>query len=154
MKSAILTIAVLGIGVGLAQAASHSQTPASVKARHGIMQNYSYSLGTLGDMAKGEAEYDAELAQAAADRLVALSAIPQTGYWVEGTSSEDLDDSRALPAIWENMDDYLSGFDELNEAAVSMAAVASDGQEALGPQMQAIGQSCGGCHEDYRMSND
>ena len=142
------------LGAGFAQSASHSDTPASVKAREGIMQNYGFSLGVLGGMAKGEMEYDAAAAQAAADRLVALSNLPQEGYWAEGTSSEELEGSRALPAIWEDMEDFTSGFDDLHEASMAMAEVASDGQEAVAGQMQALGKSCGGCHEDYRMSDD
>ena len=146
--------ATLALAAVATVAVAQSNVPQEVKARHGIMQNYAFSLGTLGGMAKGEVEYDAELAQAAADRLVALSNIPQAGYWTEGTSSDELAESKALPAIWENMDDFNAGFDTLHEAAMSMAEVAGDGQEALGAQMRGIGQACGGCHEDYRMSDD
>lgn len=145
---------IVALGAGFAQSASHSDTPASVKARQGIMQNYAFALGTIGAMAKGEAEYDAEAAQAAADRLVALSNLPQTGYWPEGTSSDDLEGVKALPAIWEDMDDFTSGFDDLHETSMAMAEVASDGREAVAGQMQALGKSCGGCHEDYQMSDD
>ena len=145
---------ILALGAGFAQSQGGSDKPAPVKARQGIMQNYAFSIGTLGGMAKGEVEYDAQAAQAAADRLVALSSLPQTGYWPEGTSSDDLEGVKALPAIWENMDDFTSGFDTLNEAAMVMAEVASDGQQAVAGQMQPLGKSCGACHEDYQMSDD
>ncbi|SPJ22842.1 c-type cytochrome [Palleronia abyssalis] len=154
MKLSALSVAAILAGTVLVQAQDADEVPAVVEARHGIMYNFSYSLSTLGDMAKGEVEYDAELAQAAADRLVTMSDINQTGLWPEGTSSEEIEASRALPAIWENMDDFLSGFGDLHEASMAMAEVAGDGQSALGAQMQGIGRSCGGCHEDYRMSNN
>jgi cytochrome c556 len=140
-----------------ASAVAHAQEeeePPSVEARHGIMNNYSFNLSTLGGMAKGEIEYDAETAQLAADRLATLSSIDWTGYWPEGTSSEDLDSSRALPEIWSDMEDFLSGFEEVQEAAMSMQEVAGDGQDALAGEMKGLGQSCGGCHDDYRMSDD
>lgn len=145
----------LALGAGHAWSESHApEIPQPVKARKGIMQNYAFSLGTLGGMAKGEIPYDAEMAQAAADRLVALSNLPQTGYWPEGTSSDDIESVKALPAIWENMEDFTSAFDDVHQAAMDAAEVAGDGQEAVAGQMQALGKSCGGCHEDYRVSDD
>ena len=144
----------LALGAIATVALAQSNVPQEVRARQGLMQNYAFSLSTLGNMARGNMEYDAALAQAAADRLVALSDIPQDGYWPEGTSFEEVESSEALPAIWENKDDFLAGFDDLHEAATAMAAVAGEGQQALGQQMQALGQACGGCHEDFRMSDD
>ncbi len=148
---AALSLAALAATAAIAQ---DEDTPASVEARHGIMENYSFSLSTLGAMAKGEVEFDAEMAQAAADRLVVLSNLNQEGYWPEGTSSDEVEDSRALPAVWEDMEDFQSGFGELHEAAMAMQEVAGDGQDAIAGQMRAVGQSCGGCHDDYRMSDD
>ena len=153
-RIAFSAAALLAASVTIANSESHDQLPGSVKARQGLMQNYAFSLGTLGGMAKGETAYDAEMAQAAADRLVALSALPQAGLWPEGTSSDEVMGSRALPAIWENMEDFTADFKTLNEAATAMAEVAGTGQEALGPQMGALGKSCGGCHEEYRMSDN
>lgn len=144
----------LALGTIATVALAQSDVPQEVRARQGLMQNFAFSLSTLGNMARGNMEYDAALAQAAADRLVTLSSIHQDGYWPEGTSSEQIEASRALPAIWESKDDFLSGFDDLHEAATAMAEVAGDGQQALGGQMQDLGQSCGGCHEDYRVSDD
>ncbi len=147
-------IALALVAAPAAAAAQDGDVPAAVEARHGLMKNYSFNLSTLGDMAKGEIEYDAEAAQAAADRLVVLSDLTQSGYWPEGTSSEEVEQSRALPAIWEDMEGFESGFDEVHEAALSMQGVAGDGQEAVAGQMRELGQSCGGCHDDYRMSDD
>lgn len=150
----IMMTGALVVLAGAAFAQSGDDMPPAVEARQGLMENFSFSLGTLGAMAKGEAPYDAELAQAAADRLVVLSDVPQAGYWIEGTSTDDLDDTRALPAIWEDMGSFLTNFNDLHEAATSMAEVAGDGQEAVAQNMRTLGQACGGCHEDYRMSDD
>lgn len=153
MKQTLVALSVAAVAA-TAAIAQEEDTPASVEARHGVMENFAFNISTLGAMAKGEAEYDAEMAQAAAERLVVLSNLNQSGYWPEGTSTEEVDESRALPAIWENMEDFESGFGDLHEAAMSMQEVAGDGQEAIAGQMQALGQSCGGCHEDYRQSDD
>ncbi len=154
MHRSLFVVPLALLAASAAVQAQEGDAPPTVEARHGIMDNYSFNLSTLGDMAKGEAEYDADLAKAAADRLVVLSDIPWTGYWPEGTAHSDVEASRALPAIWTQMDDFLAGFDDLHQAALSMQSVAGDGQEAIAGEMRALGQACGGCHEDYRMSDD
>lgn len=137
---------------GLAFAGGHGGNPA-VKARKAHMQLYAHNLGILGAMAKGEAEYNAEAASAAANNLASLTALNQMSYWSAGTSSDDLpDESRALPAIWED-----GGFAKaieigtaLNTAATQMAAVAGNGQEALGPALGPVGAQCGACHKAFQ----
>ncbi len=152
-RTLIVAPLVLAAAAAFAQS-EDSEAPPPVAARHGLMENFSFNLSTLGGMAKGEIDYDAETAQIAADRLATLSSIDWTGYWPEGTSHEEVEASRALPAIWSNRDDFLSDFEDLHQAAVSMQEVAGDGREAVAGQMKSLGQACGGCHEDYRMSDD
>lgn len=137
---------------GLAFAGGHGGNPA-VKARKSHMQLYAHNLGILGGMAKGEVEYSAEAATAAANNLVALTGMSQASYWAPGTSSDDLpDESRALPAIWED-----GGFAKAIEistamaaAAANLAAVAGDGQGAIGPALGPVGKQCGACHEAFQ----
>ena len=131
-------------------AGGHDDVPPEIKARNALMQLYSTNLGTLGGMAKGEIAYDADLAQAAADRLVALSNLSQVGMWSEGTSSDDTDKSRALPVAFTELDKVLELNGDLHEAALQAAAVAGDGQEAIGGTMKALGDACSACHKAYR----
>ena len=149
-----LIAASLALGTIATVALAQSEVPAEVRARQGLMQNFAFSLSTLGNMARGNIEYDAALAQTAADRLAALSGISQEGYWPEGTSTEEVEASAALPAIWEDKEEFLSHTDELHQAATAMSDVAGDGQQALAGQMEALGKTCGGCHEEYRVSDD
>lgn len=154
LSNVIPALAIAGVLGGAALAASHSETHPAVKARTSHMSLYAFSLGVLGNMAKGETEYDAALAQAAADRLVALSGYDQTGYWPQGTSTDELEGTRALPPLFDNLDEYDALTADLNKAAMEMAAIAGDGAEAIGGQMKAVGGACGACHEDYRQSED
>ena len=64
------------------------QLQGAINARQAQMTLYSHNLGTLGAMAKGDIEYDAAAAQAAADNLAALSTMSQTGFWLPGMSYE------------------------------------------------------------------
>jgi cytochrome c556 len=60
-------------------------------------------------------------------------------------------DSKALPLIWENWEDFKARFDHDAEAAARMLAAAQSGDTAAyGAAFQEIGQSCGGCHMTYR----
>lgn len=122
----------------------------AINARQGIFQNYQLMLMTLGGMARGTVEYDAATAQAAADNLVALTQLDARFSWPAGSDNFSVDGTRAKPEIWENFDDVVSKAVALNEAAVALAAVASDGQGALGPAVGAVGSACGACHDDYR----
>jgi len=134
-------------------AGGHGGNPA-VKARKSHMQLYAFNLGTLGGMAKGEIEYDADAAKAAATNLATLATLSQRAYWAPGTSTAELgEETRALPAIWEAGSTAGQIGGQLAEAAQALAAVAGDGQEALGPALGPVGGACGACHKAYRQSN-
>lgn len=126
----------------------------NVNARHALMQLYAYNLGVLGGMAQGRMDYDADMAQSAADNLYHLSRSGSARMWPQGTSNADLDYSRALPAIWENMSDYGARYGALQEATAAMQAAAGTGLEALQGAIGPIGQSCGGCHRTYREADE
>jgi cytochrome c556 len=59
--------------------------------------------------------------------------------------------SHALPAIWENWDDFRARFDHDAEAAAKMLVAAQSGDTATyTASIQEIGDSCGACHMTYR----
>ena len=152
IRQTILISALIIGTAGASFAGGHGGNPA-VKARKSHMQLYAHNLGVLGGMAKGEVEYNADLASAAAGNLAALTKLNQMSYWTPGTSSDDLpEESRALPAIWEE-----GGFAKAMEiggalaaAADELAAVAGNGQEAIGPALGPVGRQCGACHEAFQ----
>ncbi len=155
MKSPITTKACIAlVSVALvasaAWAGGHGGNPA-VKARKAHMQLYAHNLGILGGMARGNADYDAEAASAAANNLAALTALNQMSYWAPGTDSDALpDESRALPALWENIPDAISKGEALAVAAAALAETAGDGLEAVQAGLGPVGQVCGACHEAYQ----
>ena len=151
--TAILATSLLVFTSGIAIAGGHGGNPA-VKARKAHMQLYAHNLGILGGMAKGEVEYNAEAASAAANNLATLTTFDQRSYWTPGTSTAELgEETRALPAIWEDSAKAIEIGGQLAEAAAALAAVAGDGQAALGPAMGGVGGACGACHKAYQQSN-
>jgi len=63
-------------------------------------------------------------------------------------------ESKALPAIWENADDFAGLFATGLDAAKAMKTAAEAGDaEAYGASIKTIGGLCGQCHEKYRAPN-
>ncbi|MBK4214885.1 cytochrome c [Paracoccus caeni] len=145
MKTAILS-ASLAIPLPLfAQDADDA-----IEARHGYMKMLSIEMGKLSGMAKGEIEYDEAAAQAAANNLAALSNYDLPSLFVEGSSSDDNGDSDALPAIWQNTEDFGAKFAGFREAAAAAPAAVTGGQGNIGAALQTLGGACKDCHDDYR----
>ena len=134
---------------GTAFAGGHGGNPA-VKARKAHMQLYAFNLGTLGGMARGNIEYNAEAASAAASNLAALANLSQRAYWLPNTAVGDVEGSRALPAIWQDGSTAGAKGMQMAEAATALAAVAGDGLDALRGAMGPVGGACGDCHKAYR----
>lgn len=142
-----------GIAAGAAFAASDAEVNPAVKARQAHMQLYAHNIGVLGGMAQGNIEYNAEAAQAAANNLVALSSINQTSYWPPGTSVDDIEGTRALPAAWDDMEGIIAAHMAFIEAAAGMADVAGNGLEAVQGAIGPLGGACAACHRNYRQSD-
>lgn len=125
-----------------------------LKARQGQFRIMAINLGILGDMAKGETEYNAEAAQAAADTLVAVSMIKQAPMWPDGSDEMSIDGTRAQTTIWEQNDDFQSKWADFGSAAETMQASAASGRDALGPLMGEVGGACKACHDEHRAPAD
>ena len=136
-----------------AQEALAPEEAHEVREEH--MKAFGAALRTLGGMAQGEAAYDAAAAQAAADSLLEHATTPDWAVmWPEGSAQGEIEDSKALPAIWENPDDFQAKHQALIDAATAMQAGAGTDLAAVQASMGAVGASCGGCHESYRAADD
>lgn len=146
--AALVAGAALTFG-GIAQAQNYDN---QIAARQGMFQMNGVSLGILAGMVRGRIDYDADLAQAAADNLVNVSQFNMAPLWPEGSDSDAIESTAALPAIWENYDDFLAKFDDFGEAALVMQAAAGEGTDAIGVALRGLGGSCGACHDSYQKS--
>lgn len=150
MRQSIYTLTIVGAltAASVTIAASHTDTPREVVARHGLMNVISINLGIIGDMAKGETAYDADAAKTAADSLLGVALVDQATLWPDATLG--IDKSRALPAISETRAEFMAIWDEYDTAAANLQAIAGDGRDGLGAALGALGQTCKACHDDYR----
>lgn len=124
----------------------------AIEARQAMFKLYSYSMGTLGAMAKGKMDYDAELAQEMADNLNAAVNLGQSTFWPQGSDNANPENAktRALPAIWEKYPAIVEKSEALQTAAADLAANAGGGLDALKGSMGSVGEACKACHDDYR----
>jgi cytochrome c556 len=120
------------------------------------MSIMAYNIGILGNMARGNTEYDAAAASTAANNLAVLAQLDGRGHWPEGSDNASLgmEVTAALPAIWEDMGGFGEAWMAYAAAAEGVAAVAGDGLEALQGAMGALGGACGGCHRNFRQSDN
>ena len=148
MKKILVTAAAMAlVSGGTAYAQDYA---AELKARQGQFRVLAINLGILGSMAKGETEYSAEAAQAAADSVLAVSMINQGPLWPAGSDEMGIDGTRAKTSIWENNADFLAKWTALGEAAKVLQAAAGTGQAAIGPALGGVGGTCQACHEAHR----
>ncbi len=124
----------------------------AIKARQSMFQLYSFSMGTLGGMAKEKIEYNAEAATAMANNLHAVVNLDQSAFWPPGSDNANTENAttRALPVIWETYPAITEKNDALKEAVEVLANNAGNGLDALQGAIGDVGNACKGCHDDYR----
>lgn len=121
------------------------------EARIAYQRLLSFEMAPLAAMVRGDADYDAERAQAHADNLVLLSQFDQTDMLRPGTSKADLPGkTRAEPAIWDDLEAYFAAEQVFTDAALAVQAAAGEGLNGLRPLFAELGGTCRGCHSDFR----
>ena len=148
-------IAALGLvaaGTVATSAIADGHFDSAIKARKGFMQVVAFNLGPLGAMAKGEMEYDAEVAATHAANLKVLANMNTGAMWPPGSDNAALgeDKTRALPAAWAPDSKVMEKHQAWTVASDAMADAAGNGLDALKGAMADLGKSCGGCHDSYR----
>jgi cytochrome c556 len=146
--SLVSTLAACG-GAGGGGGAATPDTPegAAFEYRHSIMEAVAYKVGQLRAMAQGEIPADNAAFAKHANDVAALAGMVTEGF----IPNSIVGNSIALPEIWTNNADFQAKAADFENAAKSLAATASSqGFEAAKGMVQAVGQSCGGCHRPYR----
>lgn len=132
----------LALGTAVAQA----QGTAVIKQRQDLMKGQADALKAPSAMMKGEAPFDLAKVQASLKSLQDTS-VKLKPLWPENSKTGG--NTRALPAIWTNMKDYLDWFDGMAGDAKAAAAAIKD-QASFKTEWPKVVEYCGGCHKDYR----
>jgi cytochrome c556 len=160
MKKSFLA-AVIALAVAapayFAFAADDFAFKSQIEGRQAFMQLYRFNISILGGMARGDVEYDAAAASAAANNLLVASKMDNGAMWPMGSHTEApglADVTAAKETAWSSYPNIAEKGKDLTEALTTMAAVAGDGLEPLRSNMGAVGNGCKGCHKNYRLSRD
>ena len=147
-----LPIAAALIGISTVAMAADGPHDKAIKARQAMFQLYSFNIGILSGMAKEKIDYNADIAQEAAENLQAAANLGQSQFWPQGSDNETDGNARtrALPAIWATFPAITEKADALKTATAALVPVAGNGLEALQGAIGDVGASCKGCHDDYR----
>lgn len=142
MLRIIAGLVLLGLGTGVVLA----QNTAVIKQRQDIMKANGKALEAPAAMMKGEAPFD--LAKVAKSlKTLQESAIELKTLWPEDSKTGG--DTRALPAIWTNLKDYLDWFEGLaNDAKAAEAAIKDEA--SFKTEWPKVVDYCGSCHKEYR----
>ncbi|MDH5325544.1 MAG: cytochrome c [Gammaproteobacteria bacterium] len=150
-----LILSVLCVALASPAFADKDPKKGAIKARQGEMQIRKFNMGPLMAMAKGKMPYDAKKAQTMANNLKVLLELNNSAAWMQGTSNKEYpDDTTALPKIWETWPKIADYGKDYAKAVKEVAAVAGNGQSALGKAMKDLGKACKSCHDDFRKKDD
>lgn len=119
--------------------------------RHELMESVGDAAKPVGMMLRGEADFDNETLMQSLQVWKDVAG-EFGGLFPEGTETGM--DTEAAPAIWEDR----AGFEEALakwESAVDAAIAANpDSLDAAKPVVGPVFQTCKGCHDGYRISDE
>jgi cytochrome c556 len=134
-------------GGGSQAAVDESPEGQAVTFRQANMEAIAYKVGRLRGMAMGEIPVDEAAFAKGANDVVTLAGMIVEGFIPNSATAN----SAALPEVWTNMADFQQKAMDLQNSAQALAtAASSQGFEAAKGMVQAVGQTCGGCHRPYR----
>jgi cytochrome c556 len=119
----------------------------AIKYRQGVFNAVKWHFGTMGEVVKGNQDYNAEDFARRAEIVAQLSKMTLEGF-VAGSYEGDTD---ALPAIEQNWDKFEGGMNKFTETAEALAVAAQSGDLAqIRPAFGEVGKTCKGCHDNFK----
>ncbi len=138
-----LVALVAAAGVVLAQ----GEEEGAAAYREKIMEATGASMGAINDVLKFKLPGGNEHIVAHAETIHRESQLITSAFEQEVMS----DESRALPAIWQQWGEFVAAADALGQASAKLVEVAKGGdQRAIMAEVRVVGDACGGCHDTFR----
>jgi len=124
-----------------------------IEARQGLMMLYSVNMEVLAEMIERKRPYDKQVAQAAADNLLALAKLKTGSLWPAGTSNADQQYkglTSAKPNIWENRDKIGDLQNKLISKLEMLVKDAAWSLEYVEEDTRDVSDICSSCHKTFR----
>jgi cytochrome c556 len=133
-------------GVGVLAASVTAADEGAVGYRQKVMDAVGGTMESMVAIAKKQVPHGAHLAVHARNMAALATVVPDVFPAGSGDGETD-----ALPAIWEKPDAFKERLDAFQNAARDLDAVVSSGEmTGFGEALGALGQSCKGCHDDFK----
>lgn len=148
-KSLFITAVLGALSIGGVMA--HTGATGIIKERMDAMKAIGKSMKSLGAMAKGEKPFQSGQVKSASETIIGHAGeidkmFPDTEKSRKGHMTE------AAPAIWEDKPAFLALAKEMADAARSLQSVSASSE--LGAPLKALGATCKGCHEKFRIKKN
>lgn len=119
--------------------------------RHELMEDVRDAAKPVGQMLRGELEFDADVVMASLETWHAASLV-FGDLFPEGTDTGMK--TRAAPAIWEDRAGFEATLVRWREAIESAQAAAPTTLEEGRPVLGPVFKTCKGCHDTYRIEEE
>ena len=145
----ILLLAGVAMAVAGGAAIAQVKPEILVKQRQAVMTLQGKYWGPIAGMASGKVSpYNADIVARNATYLENLAQMAWDGFQ---PSTGDVK-SAALPAVYSDAAGFQRAIDRLQAETAKLGALARARDEAgVKAQFGAVGKSCGGCHESFRV---
>ncbi|MEW6991919.1 cytochrome c [Colwelliaceae bacterium 6441] len=150
LTATIATTLLLSSSAVNAEAAkSEKHAQRSVELRQSVFKLLGSNMGPLGAMAKGKIAFDAKAVEKHALRINQLSHMI-ADYTKTDTSRFDVK-TEALNKIWQQPEEFSKRINALSVSSENLMKTAATGNEsAIKKAIGGVGQSCGGCHDNFK----
>ncbi|MDZ7748693.1 MAG: cytochrome c [Halofilum sp. (in: g-proteobacteria)] len=120
-----------------------------VEYRQAVMSSLGGHTGAIGRLVKGQVDADHLMPHA---KAIAATAPVVDDIWWENSGFDDYDRTDALPEIWQQPEDFQAKIDDFQAAAEGLVEAVETGERGrIVEGFKALGNSCGGCHDSYRV---
>jgi cytochrome c556 len=118
--------------------------------RHELMESVGDAAKPIGDMLKGERDFDAGTVMSSLETMDDVAA--QFGdLFPEGTETGM--DTEAAPAIWEDREGFEAALAEWSDAVDTAVSLQPHSTEELKQAAGPVFQACKNCHDSYRIED-
>lgn len=147
-RSLLAAAAVASLLTSLPAAAQFQKPEDAVKYRKAGMTMIAAHFGRIGAMTSGRAPYDAAAANANAEVLTHLTALPFAGF-VEGTAGTEKGQPNAK--VWSERAKFDAAAKKMQEEVAKLAVAAkANNLDTLKSAFGAAAGTCKSCHDDFR----
>jgi cytochrome c556 len=141
----ILLLASAVVLSALPNVLAHEGATGIVKERMDAMAGMSHAMKAIGHLIEANRDLAAISNEVAHIRDIATH-IPS--WFPPGSTTKPTD---ALPTIWQRWPDFQARAAQLEQESAKLSTVAASGDpQSIAAQFRVVGQTCTGCHTDFR----